>query len=380
MESANPKLRIKAAVPVLPRIGLNMIVKNESHVLEGLFRSVAPLIDTWTIVDTGSADGTPELIERLMAELGKPGHLHRRPWRDFGSNRSEALALARGTAAYHWVIDADDLIVGELRFPELTLPCYYLRYGKGFTYLRQQLFRDDLPWRYVGVLHEYPSCDQDVEIGVLEGNYYIESRRLGARNRDPNKYLNDVRVLEEGLRQEPQNSRYWFYLGQSYFDAGLFEKALEAYRHRVSLKGWGEEVFFAQLKAGLCLERLNAPTSEIISALLEAWRGRPVRAEALYQLSRILRLRGEHELAAMFARQGLAVPQPPDRLFVDATCYSFGLADEFSVAAYYSQSPVVAREGYATCRTLANRTDIPEEVRARATSNLEWYRKKFPEG
>lgn len=380
VNSLSPKEKSSRGAEALPRIGLNMIVKNETHVLEGLLRSIAPLIDTWTIVDTGSTDGTPQLIERVMAELGIPGHLHHRPWRDFGTNRSEALELARGTASYHWVIDADDLVVGDLRFSELSLPCYHLRYGKGFTYLRQQLFRDDLPWRYVGVLHEFPSCGQEVECALIEGEYYIESRRLGDRNRDPNKYLNDARVLEEGLRREPENSRYWFYLGQSYFDAGVFDKALEAYRHRALMKGWAEEVFFAQMKAGLCLERLSAPTPEITAALVEAWRSRPVRVESLYHLSRILRLRNEFEMAALFARHALTVPLPADRLFVDATCYDYGVADEFSVSAYYCQSVAVSREGYEVCMKLAGREDIPEGIRTRAVSNLDWYRKKFPNG
>lgn len=72
-----------------------MIVKNESHVIEPLLCSVAPFIDTWTIVDTGSDDGTPERIGRVMAELGIPGYLHHRSWRNFGENRTEALELAR---------------------------------------------------------------------------------------------------------------------------------------------------------------------------------------------------------------------------------------------------------------------------------------------
>ena len=45
-----------------PTICLNLIVKNESHVIRELFESVAQYIDYWVIVDTGSTDGTQELI------------------------------------------------------------------------------------------------------------------------------------------------------------------------------------------------------------------------------------------------------------------------------------------------------------------------------
>jgi glycosyltransferase involved in cell wall biosynthesis len=354
-----------------------MIVKNESHVLEGLLRSVAPLIDTWTIVDTGSTDGTPDLIARIMAELDIPGNLYHRPWINFGANRTEALDLARGTAAYHWVIDADDLIVGNLQFPELVHASYHLRYGKEFTYLRQQLFRDDLNWRYEGVLHEYPTCDREIECGTIIGDYHIVSRRLGARSQDPDKYKKDALVLEEALKDEPHNPRYWFYLGQSYYDAGEFDKALTAYSHRAGMQGWAEELFYSQMRVGLCCERLNKPISEITLPLLEAWRIRPFRAESLYHLSRILRLREQYDVAVIFARHALLVPFPSDALFVDASCYDYRIADEFSVSAYYSKIDNVAREGYQTCQKLAERDDIPDDIRNRAIGNLEWYRRRF---
>jgi glycosyltransferase involved in cell wall biosynthesis len=80
------------AQPSQPRICLNMIVKNEAHVIERCLASVLPLIDSWVIVDTGSTDATPDIIERFLR--GKPGQLHHRPWLNFGHNRTEAMQLA----------------------------------------------------------------------------------------------------------------------------------------------------------------------------------------------------------------------------------------------------------------------------------------------
>ena len=53
-----------------PTICLNMIVRNEAHIIHELIASVAAHIDFWVIVDTGSTDGTQEIIRRLMAERG----------------------------------------------------------------------------------------------------------------------------------------------------------------------------------------------------------------------------------------------------------------------------------------------------------------------
>jgi hypothetical protein len=50
-------------------ICLNMIVKNEKAVLERLFQSVAPVIDYFVIVDTGSTQGTPDFILELAQRI-----------------------------------------------------------------------------------------------------------------------------------------------------------------------------------------------------------------------------------------------------------------------------------------------------------------------
>ena len=91
-----------------PTLCLNMIVRNEAHIVHEVLDAVGPYISSWVIVDTGSEDGTQDVIRGHMASLGIPGELYERPWRNFGHNRSEALKLAQGHADYIWVIDADD--------------------------------------------------------------------------------------------------------------------------------------------------------------------------------------------------------------------------------------------------------------------------------
>ena len=105
-----------------------MIVRNETHIVREALDSVAPYISSWVIVDTGSDDGTQDLIRDHMARLGIPGELHERPWRNFGHNRSEALTLAKGHGDYIWVIDADDRLVGIPDFTQLSADIYWLRY------------------------------------------------------------------------------------------------------------------------------------------------------------------------------------------------------------------------------------------------------------
>ena len=71
-----------------PEVCLNMIVRNESPVIERCLASVAPIIDCWCIVDTGSNDTTIAQITAFFKRCGLPGQLHQRPWvDDFGVSR-----------------------------------------------------------------------------------------------------------------------------------------------------------------------------------------------------------------------------------------------------------------------------------------------------
>jgi glycosyltransferase involved in cell wall biosynthesis len=56
-----------------------MIVRNEAHIIRETLDSVVPYISSWVIVDTGSNDGTQDLIRDHMGRRGIPGELHERP-------------------------------------------------------------------------------------------------------------------------------------------------------------------------------------------------------------------------------------------------------------------------------------------------------------
>jgi len=117
----------------MSKVCLSMIVKNETNIIHECLNSIHPHIDYWVIIDTGSTDGTQDLIRKFFEEKGIPGELHERPWVNFGHNRSEALALCDGKGDYAWMIDADDRIIGNFKYPNnknLTSDAYALKCGR----------------------------------------------------------------------------------------------------------------------------------------------------------------------------------------------------------------------------------------------------------
>ena len=75
----------------VPKICLNMIVKNESKIILRLLETVTPLIDSYCICDTGSTDDTIEIIRNYCKSHKIPGKIMEEPFRDFGYNRTYAL-------------------------------------------------------------------------------------------------------------------------------------------------------------------------------------------------------------------------------------------------------------------------------------------------
>ena len=128
-------------------ICLNMIVKNESRVIRRCLASLKHLIDYWVIVDTGSSDGTQDIIREFMHDV--PGELFERPWVDFALNRSEALEYARGKADYIFIIDADEIVWVEPDFcwPKLTEDSYRINIdNNNLVYQRCQIVNNKLDW------------------------------------------------------------------------------------------------------------------------------------------------------------------------------------------------------------------------------------------
>ena len=74
----------------------NAIVKDEARVIERCINSLLPYIDGAIIADTGSKDGTPDIIRRMFESAGKPVEIvHDVPFHDFSSARNAALDAAR---------------------------------------------------------------------------------------------------------------------------------------------------------------------------------------------------------------------------------------------------------------------------------------------
>jgi glycosyltransferase involved in cell wall biosynthesis len=367
-------------------IGLCMIVKNEADVIERCLDSAKPLVDYVLIEDTGSTDGTQQIIRQYLAKEGIPGEVFDAPWQDFATNRNIVLAALRTKPEidYALMIDADDPLVYEPNFDlasfkrSLTKDLYQVRiWHPPVTYYRWQLFRNSLKVSYRGVLHEVVDGPKaSWSTGTID-DFYMHYGQNGARNQDPKKYDRDAAVLEEALKRERDPlliARYTFYLGRSYRDAGMKEAALLCFEKRAQLGLWKEEVFVSLWDSARLKEQLGYPEPEVVGTYLAAYEAFPSRAESLHDAMRFCRTKKKHNQSYLIGKHALTIPEPRAGLFLKPWVYQYGLFDELAVAAYWcgryeeaaDLSARVLREGKA-----------PESIRARIQKNLKFAQAKL---
>ncbi|GAA4631825.1 glycosyltransferase family 2 protein [Actinoallomurus vinaceus] len=356
-------LEQKAADNGKPSICLCMIVKDEAQVIERCLGSVRDIIDFWVISDTGSTDGTQELIRKTLD--GIPGELHEEHWVNFGHNRTLNIENAFGKADYLLLIDADMVVQQEGTLPPLTADSYMLRHAGGMEYRIKRLVRGDIKWRYVGATHEYLTTDDADHTANLDALVIDHFADGGSRG---DKFERDARLLSEDLERDPDNTRTVFYLAQTMRDLGNTQEAIDLYDRRTRMGGWAEEVYYAQLQVGVLRAEIDDWPAGM-DALLRAWEVRPQRLEACYELASRLREMGRHQTAHIFARAGLNRSQPDDWLFVQPWVYRWGILFEYSITAYWVGD---VRASLEACDRLLTMEDVPDAHRKQTRANREF--------
>jgi glycosyltransferase involved in cell wall biosynthesis len=328
------------------------------------------------IGDTGSTDGTQDLIRSFFASRGIPGELHEFACLNFAQARNEALARARGSGLefdHLLLCDADmELVVTNPDFSETLSADLHLcrQSASGLTYWNVRLARRSCSGLYLGVTHEFIGGD-GLTRSNLEGIHFIDHATGSSR---PSKHARDTLLLREALLSEADpamRARYVFYLANTLREAGELDEALSLYLQRSKMGHWQEEAFMSLLHAGRLRIMLGHPPDQVLSTLADASARAPWRAEALHESAVYCRQRNDHHKAYDFARRGLDIPYPQNSLFVLDWIYRYGLLDEFAISAYWAGRP---EESLKACEQLLQEGLIPQQARARIETNAGYAR------
>lgn len=361
------------------KICLTMIVKNESRIIKRCLDSVKNIVDCICICDTGSSDNTVEIIEAYLKENGIPGEVYHHTWKNFGHNRTLSAKAAQETLktlnfnlqkTYLLFLDADMVLVIKPEFNKQSLvdDCYLLsQKNVNISYYNLRVAKASLPWESLGVTHEYwasPMPHKRTQLDSLE----IDDREDGGAKAD--KFERDVKLLTQGLIDEPGNERYMFYLAQSYKCLKDFDTSIKWYKDRIAKGGWKEEVWYSYFMIGDCYKEMG-DDEKAIQWYLDAFQYNPSRAETLQKVANHYRLNGKNELAYLYAKHGSQIPFPKDQLlFISYPVYEYQFDEEISIAAYYTGKK---SEGLEASNRLILNKNVPQSIKKQAYNNLIFY-------
>jgi tetratricopeptide (TPR) repeat protein len=363
---------------------LNMIVKNESRVILRMLKSVVGVIDSYCICDTGSTDNTSGIISSFFQSQVPPipGRIIFEPFKDFGYNRSFALA-ACDNADYVLLLDADMILELPAEFDPVAFKnglrenaYHFFQGSRSFHYKNVRIVKNNIGASYWGVTHEYVKLPEGSHtITMPISTIFINDVGDGGSKGD--KFERDVRLLKQGLVDVPNNERYTFYLANTFKDNRKYSDAIEYYKKRAELGGWFEEVWFSYYSIGNCYKEMG----DMVNAVhywMEAFQYFPQRLENLYEIISHYRYVGKNNLSYLYcdmALKKLKQNPTPDYLFLQKGVYDYKLLYEMSVIGYYCNIDKYDLVG--SCMAVFNCGYTDEGSLKNTMSNYKFYSPKL---
>jgi len=329
--SKNEIISISTLPTPTKRIIFLTMIKNESRIIKRCIDSVLSVADAVCICDTGSTDNTIEVLTEYLKTIPIPGKIYageRHTWQNFGYNRSQSFLSAVEYCktlgwdlehTYALVLDADMELKPQPLFKKegLSAKGYkIIQKSHCLEYYNTRFMKLSHPWKCVGVTHEYWD-GADTE-SMSMNKIYISDIGDGGCKAD--KFERDVRLLEQGLIDSPNNPRYLFYLAQSYKDSKQLDKAIEFYKKRIDAGGWYEEIWYSMYM----IMKLYAEKKMYIDMEfwgMKAYEFRKERAENILYLVRHFRDRRDYFKAWHYYQLGAGIKKPNDLLFIETDVY-----------------------------------------------------------
>jgi len=359
------------------KLALNFICKDESPVIENMLESAKDIVDLIVVNDTGSTDGTQQIIKNFGEKYGIPTYVFERPFDDFENSRNHAMQKLRDVVAelnwnadqvHGFWFDCDETLVIDSKFnkSQFTKDLYMINtYIGQMKYTRNTFFKVSKPFRWYGPVHEFIVCDdQNITSGLAE-NIHVDVKMTGNSwlGDIAEKYASHAYKLEAYINKNRQDPRWIFYTAQSWHDAASIKdnkeeneerlrRSLKYYRERVSrTDGYAEEIYYAQYRIGTIMRIIEEPWHLTHMELLKAYQIDPLRGESIKVIIDHYLQMGDWNMAYLYSKFAKTTfhgknPYPTRLLFVDEATYVWKFAEAHAAASFYTGRMDEAKQTY----------------------------------
>jgi hypothetical protein len=367
---------------------LVMIVRNEAFNILHCLNSVRTLVTHWVIVDTGSTDGTQDLVTQHLSHIR--GRLIEFTWIDsFAAARNFALDEAKRMITHigrphanFLFLDADERI--ESGAEELASVSANTEIDALYTTLRDEYFdtqklllvRASACQKWHGALHETLSLASTVR-WRRSLNIVVQYGNTGVRRSEGDMRLkNDVFVLLQSL-EHVFSFHTAFHLARTYEALDNLDAAHVTYQaiaqklHELSAEETWQTIWGLARTTRDDIGDTGSGKAQLYQQLYELDHD---RAEPLLGLARIARKSRQWAPAMALADAALSCGYPTNSIMTERGAYGWQALDEMILAAVGSSEGAAMKYALA----LASRrgfSDAPERDTERITNNVRALRR-----
>ena len=280
---------------------------------------------------TDKLDTSTNLNNKLTDNLDSKsiiGHIYHDKWINYGPNRNLVLKHA-----CHWIetntdwdllltyallLDADFILeIHDFDRSKLTYDSYYVYqfvyksnghvYG---THPNLRLIRLNLDWNAVGNTHE-------VWMSTMATSSILDSliiRDINDGTNHTTKLQRDLVTLKADIEANPNESRFVFYLANTYYSLRDYNLAITWYQKRLSMKGWVEDEWYATYRLAECYRKLGESLTDHKYDLLAISHYsicnylKPHRREPILRLAQYAVKQGNHLLGVRLTLTAKQIP------------------------------------------------------------------------
>ncbi|AYV85476.1 MAG: hypothetical protein Satyrvirus18_13 [Satyrvirus sp.] len=372
------------------------IVRNESHIIKRCLDSISNIATSYIICDTGSTDGTPEIIKTYMKEKQIPGEVIHKEWLNYGYNKSYLMEQAYNKSKAKYIIwhDADEVFLTNINnltsyltkqdaeelFNWLENTPESITYIKTINgnshYKRWNIVRNNQLYKWISPKHEWLSGTID----NTHKNYHkfiLFARKEGSASRDILRCQKDSQLYLDYIRDNgglEKCPREVFYLAQEY-EAFNTKKAIKYYKIKSQLtNNWIQEVYITYLRLG----RLTEINKKKIKYWKKGIKLLPERLECFHELIKHFLSSKKWEKAFKY---GWLAPENreinEENLFIEIDVYQYKFDLDFSMAAYYSDKYELANN--INQKNIMRNSNIDESSMKLLLSNQKFIDQKLAE-
>lgn len=320
------------------KLAVYAIAKNEVKHVKKWYDSIKDGADGIFVTDTGSTDGTIELLEALGVKVDKATVS---PWR-FDLARNLSLMNVPEDYDMCLCLDLDEIMLPNWReeldkiyFEGLNMvryPYIFSWEDEACTIPRISLYQFKIHSRK-GYIWKYPVHEILDWIGEGEENEIICESIVSHHFQDNSKPRNYQYLLDEAVKEYPDDQRMSHLRGRELFMFGRHEEAIEELKKHLKLTEWTDDISILKTRAmsmryiARALYFVNQRDekedgTEILRWFMRSVAESPEQREGWIWLANAWYSVGKYRLAHACAEMGLTITDKKNSIENESICWS----------------------------------------------------------